>query len=106
MKDLAMQHQTLCFMVDVLHFKDSFLFTLLSFFFLATHIALSDSIELRKCESINVYEYKAAAQFLTVVNNQEQLSQLEELVQFWCKQIEQVSIKIILRNCNVIKINT
>ena len=63
--------------------------------FLARHIALSDSVELKKCEVIDVYAYKTTAQYVTVVNNQEQLSQLEDLVQYWCKQIEQVNVYII-----------
>ena len=61
-------------------------------FFAATHLALSDTIELAKCETINTSEYTTTAQYLSVANNTEQLSQLEELVQLWCKQIEQVTL--------------
>lgn len=72
--------------------KKEFLKSLGSFthFIDATHMALSDSIELKACEAINVYEYNTTAQFLSVANNPELLQQLEELIQVWCKQIEQV----------------
>eukprot|EP00111_Clytia_hemisphaerica_P005698 TCONS_00016530-protein len=75
----------------ILHRRE-FLKTLSSFthFVDATHIALSDTIELAKCEVIDTTEYTTTKQYLSVANNAEQLSQLEELVQLWSKQIEQV----------------
>lgn len=61
-------------------------------------MALSDSIELKACEAINVYEYNTTAQFLSVANNPELLQQLEELIQVWCKQIEQVCLSLCTLN--------
>ena len=58
--------------------------------FIATHLALNDSIELRQCEVINVEDYPSPCTYGPVINNPEQMTGLEELVQVWCKQIEQV----------------
>ena len=58
--------------------------------FVATHLALNDSIELRQCEVINVEDYPSPSTYGPVINNPEQMTGLEELVQVWCKQIEQV----------------
>lgn len=44
------------------------------------------------CDVIDVNELVTTADYLATVNNAEQLAQLEELTQVWCKQIEQVRL--------------
>lgn len=72
--------------------KKKFLKSIGSFihFLEATDLTLSDSVELKECEVIDTSSYTNRSDYLTVVNNPEQLLQLEELVQTWSKQIEQV----------------
>jgi len=90
--------------VFILYMLLFIVFLYLYFSFTATDLALSDTIELEKCEIINTAEYTTTANYQSVTNNAETLSHLEELVHVWCKQIEQVGI-IIFQLALSVKLN-
>ncbi|XP_047128116.1 dynein axonemal heavy chain 8 isoform X1 [Hydra vulgaris] len=72
--------------------RDQFLKSMTHFnhFVEVTSLALCNSIELKKCESINICDYTCVADYYKIVNNPEEITYLEDLVKAWCKQIEQI----------------
>ena len=56
------------------------------------HAGVSDAVELQPCKVIDVEEIESPLEYPVIASNQETLSNLEELVQTWCKQIEQVYV--------------
>ena len=55
-----------------------------------TNASVSEAIKLHPCEVIDVSSIESPQEYPTLIGNQEILASLEELVQSWCKQIEQV----------------
>lgn len=53
-------------------------------------------MNLEKCEVICVEDYETPSDYKIVANNAELMTGIEQLVQTWSKQIEQVCIRNIL----------
>ncbi|KAK3736698.1 hypothetical protein QZH41_011488 [Actinostola sp. cb2023] len=72
--------------------RDEFLDTLDSFVqFTDSAIASADmAVKLQPCEVVDFKEFVTHADFQEVAANQEIVVKLEELIESWCKQIEQV----------------
>ena len=60
---------------------------------IGTHVAVSDAVQLQPCEVIDVEDIESPLEYPVIASNLETLSNLEELVQMWCKQVEQVICK-------------
>ena len=58
---------------------------------------MSDAITLHPCNIIDVASLEGPADYQAMANNQDILSGLDDLVHSWCKQIEQVFLKL----CNL-----
>jgi len=52
---------------------------------------MNEAIKLKPCEIIDVSSLEGSADYQAIANNPELLARLDELVQTWCKQIEQVN---------------
>lgn len=52
---------------------------------------MNEAIKLKPCEIIDVSSLEGSADYQAIANNPELLAGLDELVQTWCKQIEQVN---------------
>ena len=58
---------------------------------LGAHASMNEAIKLKPCEIIDVSSLEGSADYQAIANNPELLAGLDELVQTWCKQIEQVN---------------
>ena len=58
------------------------------------HAAVNEAITLHPCEVIDVSSLEGPADYQAIANNPDILAGLDELVNSWCKQIEQVSTPI------------
>lgn len=52
---------------------------------------MNEAIKLKPCAIIDVSSLGGSADYQAIANNPELLAGLDELVQTWCKQIEQVN---------------
>ena len=64
------------------------------FVFSGANSSMSDAIKLHPCNIIDVASLEGPADYQAMANNQDTLSGLDDLVHSWCKQIEQVSLKL------------
>ena len=64
------------------------------FVFSGANSSMSDAIKLHPCNIIDVASLEGPADYQAIANNQDTLSGLDDLVHSWCKQIEQVSLKL------------
>ena len=55
------------------------------------HIGVSDKVSIEECEVINLEDYETPSDYKLVVTNPELMTNVENLVQRWSKQIEQVN---------------
>ena len=54
---------------------------------------MSGAIQLRDCETVTIEDLNTAADCIQAAANPEIVDAFEELVAFWCKDIEQVGLK-------------
>ena len=76
----------------VKHFHSLFFVFLITFKHVQFYIFLQESLVEKTCENFELAKVNTFSDYQTVANNSESLLKIEECMNLWIKQIEQVSL--------------